>query len=331
MSVVIECGVIECCDVVRRFGQRRKGGREAAFTVIVFSAAHCQTLTPKKIRRRNKPTQKQHRLHPPLGLGPGAEGRDVLRFVFDLDIPLVAGRVPFHRTAFELVKRCSGAVIPDGLLKDQIDRLVSRAFRGMRSDEVLNFSVAVTVMRVQRKWRARMRAAKLKRTKETRADRAHAPDYADVVAARDALLRRAVLDRRAGNRRWRPAAVVVAGDGGGGEGGSGGGVGGGEYAAMWADAEAAVAAEVEEAKRAGEPSAAAAAAATAAAAAPVLGDSLFAGGGGGGGGGGGRGRGEDKGAASAGAATTDPQARDGNGGGGGGGFGALRRLAARFF
>ena len=83
----------------------------------------------------------------------------MLRFVFDLDIPLVAGRVPFHRAAFELVKRCSGAVIPEGLLKDQIDRLIARTFRGMRADDVLNFSVAVTVMRVQRKWRARMRGA----------------------------------------------------------------------------------------------------------------------------------------------------------------------------
>ncbi len=33
---------------------------------------------------------------------------------------------------------------------------------------MLNFSVAVTVMRVQRKWRARMRAAKLKRKREVR-------------------------------------------------------------------------------------------------------------------------------------------------------------------
>jgi hypothetical protein len=43
---------------------------------------------------------------------------------------------------------------------------VSRAFRNLKADEVLNFSVAVTVMRVQRKWRARMRAAKLKRKRE---------------------------------------------------------------------------------------------------------------------------------------------------------------------
>jgi hypothetical protein len=54
------------------------------------------------------------------------------------------------------------------LLLLQIDRLVSRAFRNLKADEVLNFSVAVTVMRVQRKWRARMRAAKLKRKREVK-------------------------------------------------------------------------------------------------------------------------------------------------------------------
>lgn len=54
------------------------------------------------------------------------------------------------------------------LCAPQIDRLVTRAFRNLKADEVLNFSVAVTVMRVQRKWRARMRAAKLKRKREVR-------------------------------------------------------------------------------------------------------------------------------------------------------------------
>lgn len=52
----------------------------------------------------------------------------------------------------------------------QIDRLVNRAFKNLKADEVLNFSVAVTVMRVQRKWRARMRAAKLKRKREVGLD-----------------------------------------------------------------------------------------------------------------------------------------------------------------
>ncbi len=45
------------------------------------------------------------RLEPPMGLGGGQDGKAVLRFVFDLDIPLVAGRVPFHRTVYELVRR----------------------------------------------------------------------------------------------------------------------------------------------------------------------------------------------------------------------------------
>lgn len=40
--------------------------------------------------------------------------RALRRFVYDLDIPLVNGRVPFHKTAFELVKRCSQAGLPEG-------------------------------------------------------------------------------------------------------------------------------------------------------------------------------------------------------------------------
>lgn len=54
------------------------------------------------------------KLDPPLGLGTYADNKDVLRFVYDLDIPLVSGRVPFHKTAFELVKRCSQATMPEG-------------------------------------------------------------------------------------------------------------------------------------------------------------------------------------------------------------------------
>jgi hypothetical protein len=48
--------------------------------------------------------------------------------VYDLDIPLVNGRVPFHKTAFELVKRCSQAAMPEGAIKEQIDRLVDKFF-----------------------------------------------------------------------------------------------------------------------------------------------------------------------------------------------------------
>ncbi len=53
------------------------------------------------------------RLPPPLGLGRYATGRDVLRFVYSLDIPLVRGRVPFHRTMYELVRRSCETAIPE--------------------------------------------------------------------------------------------------------------------------------------------------------------------------------------------------------------------------
>ncbi|KAG2432797.1 hypothetical protein HXX76_008531 [Chlamydomonas incerta] len=121
------------------------------------------------------------KLDPPLGLGPYADNKDVLRFVYDLDIPLVNGRVPFHKTAFELVKRCSQATMPEGAIKEQIDRLVDKFFHELAAqDEMLNFSVAITVMKVQRKWRTRMRAAKLRRKNQWRKDRRDAPSYFDV-------------------------------------------------------------------------------------------------------------------------------------------------------
>ena len=57
------------------------------------------------------------RTDPPLGLGRMATGRDVLKFVFNLDIPLVNGRVPFHRTVYELVRNVSETQIPEVLLR----------------------------------------------------------------------------------------------------------------------------------------------------------------------------------------------------------------------
>jgi len=59
---------------------------------------------------------------PPLGLGPSASGPDVLRFVYSLDIPLLNFRVPFHKTLYELVARCSAARIPEGAQPRASDR-----------------------------------------------------------------------------------------------------------------------------------------------------------------------------------------------------------------
>lgn len=125
------------------------------------------------------------KLEPPLGLGSLADNKDVLRFVYDLDIPLVNGRVPFHKTIFELVKRVSQSSIPEGALKEQLDRLVEKFFRSLQTEESMNFHAAVSVGRVQRNWRARARAAKLKRKKMWRCSRFSAPNYHMVCQQKD--------------------------------------------------------------------------------------------------------------------------------------------------
>ena len=48
-----------------------------------------------------------------------------------------------------------------GEMKLQIDRMIAKFFSSLPVDEQLNFSVAVTVMSVQRKWRQRMKAHKV--------------------------------------------------------------------------------------------------------------------------------------------------------------------------
>lgn len=49
-----------------------------------------------------------------------------------------------------------------GEMKLQIDRMIAKFFANLPQDEQLNFSVAVTVMRVQRKWRQRMKVQKVR-------------------------------------------------------------------------------------------------------------------------------------------------------------------------
>lgn len=103
------------------------------------------------------------RLTPPLGLGPTVTNIQLLKFVSGLNIPLVNGRVPFHRVLFELVRRVSETEIPEGKMKDGIDEMVSNAFgRGEEGDELMNFNIAIIVTRMQRKWRAVVASNKVK-------------------------------------------------------------------------------------------------------------------------------------------------------------------------
>ena len=60
---------------------------------------------------------------PPL-CPPGAPPPPRMR---SLDIPLDdRGLVPFHRTAYDLVVRCTAAEIPEGELKRRLDRMIRR-------------------------------------------------------------------------------------------------------------------------------------------------------------------------------------------------------------
>ncbi|KAL4420689.1 hypothetical protein ABPG75_010345 [Micractinium tetrahymenae] len=108
------------------------------------------------------------RLPPPMGLGPKATDSDVMHFVFGLDIPLdERGYVPFHRTAYELVMRCTDTEIPEGELKRRLDRMIRRFLNrhAPKNGEVehMNVQVAITVMRIQRHWRATVARRKAER------------------------------------------------------------------------------------------------------------------------------------------------------------------------
>ncbi|GMH39581.1 hypothetical protein BSKO_07479 [Bryopsis sp. KO-2023] len=129
------------------------------------------TIDPKSLE------QLLIRLQPPLGLGHFADNNDVLKFVYDLDIPLIDGRVPFHRTAYELVRRCSETLMPQGEIKNQLDRLIEKFFNDLPLDAPLNFSSAVMVPRIERKWRARFQTKKLRRRNDFRKTRTQPLPY----------------------------------------------------------------------------------------------------------------------------------------------------------
>ena len=82
------------------------------------------------------------RTDPPLGLGRMATGRDVLKFVFNLDIPLVNGRVPFHRTVYELVRNVSETQIPEV----NVHTVTSALQRRLHTLKVQSFSIAIVSM-----------------------------------------------------------------------------------------------------------------------------------------------------------------------------------------
>ena len=94
------------------------------------------------------------------------------------------------------------------LALSQIDKLVKKHFKGLKSDEILNFSVAITVMRVQRKWRSRIRAATLKRKQEERQARFAPPAWGAVVEGWKGIMSQAIKAREVRGRKMRKGIPV---------------------------------------------------------------------------------------------------------------------------
>ena len=97
------------------------------------------------------------RLLPPLGLGPHATEQEVEELASSLDIPLdAAGRLHFHRTAYELVRKSCEIDLPAGAVRARLDRAYRRMFRevdqGVRADLAKTFSrVVSSALSVHRK------------------------------------------------------------------------------------------------------------------------------------------------------------------------------------
>lgn len=97
------------------------------------------------------------RLLPPLGLGPHATEVEVEELASSLDVPLdSAGRLHFHRTAYELVRKSCETDLPAGAVRARLDRAYRRMFRevdlGVRADLAKSFShVVSSALSVHRK------------------------------------------------------------------------------------------------------------------------------------------------------------------------------------
>ena len=97
------------------------------------------------------------RISPPLGVGKHATRVLVVHFIKSLSVPLTPdGRVPFRRTAFELVRRVSECDMPPGEMRDRIEYSIRKAFPDIWEPipDELSWSALMCVIRVQRHWRA---------------------------------------------------------------------------------------------------------------------------------------------------------------------------------
>ena len=96
------------------------------------------------------------KIPPPLGIGQYSSGVLTVHFIKALNVPLSKeGRVPFRRTAFELVRRVCECDMPPGEMRDRIEYGIRKAFPDIWEPipDELSWSALMCVIRVQRHWR----------------------------------------------------------------------------------------------------------------------------------------------------------------------------------
>lgn len=113
---------------------------------------------------------------PPLGLGHGTSRVISVHFIKSLNVPLTSDcRVPFRRTAFELVRRVCECDMPPGEMRDRIEYGIRKAFPDIwvPIPDELSWSALMCVIRVQRHWRE-LTANRLRRRLRAEAEAAAA-------------------------------------------------------------------------------------------------------------------------------------------------------------
>ena len=69
-------------------------------------------------------------------------------------------------------------------MSKQIEKLTHHFFKNLQPEEMLNFSTAVVVMKVQKRWRARTRAIRLRRRRAWRmARREEVPSFGELAGS----------------------------------------------------------------------------------------------------------------------------------------------------
>ena len=83
------------------------------------------------------PLQILLRLLPPLGLGPNASEVEVEELAASLNVPLDSrGRLHFHRTAYELVRRTCEIDLPAGAVRSRLDKTYKQLFHHVEKGSV---------------------------------------------------------------------------------------------------------------------------------------------------------------------------------------------------